>query len=75
MQSRLGSLIESSVSTAIGYTVALIANLSVLPLFGYQPTLNQASAIALIFTIISLVRGYLVRRLFNRISRANNKAS
>lgn len=65
MQSRLASVIESIASTAIGYAVALIANLSVLPLFGYQPTLHEASWIAGIFTAISLVRGYFVRRLFN----------
>lgn len=74
MQSRLGSLTETVTGTAIGYGVAVASNLLVLPLFGFEPTLHAASAIAVVFTGISLVRGYLVRRLFNWISHANHSS-
>lgn len=67
MQSKRMSAIESLVSTAIGYSVATAANYYIFPLFGYKVTLADASWIGVIFTLISLVRGYLVRRLFNWI--------
>lgn len=66
-QSPAWSLIEASVSVAIGYVVAILANVIVLPLFGMPVRLDQAAGIAFAFTFISLVRSYLVRRLFNRM--------
>lgn len=65
MQSRKMSLIESVVSTLLGYSVATAANFYILPLFGYKVSLRDASWIGVIFTVISLIRGYFVRRLFN----------
>lgn len=38
MQSRRGSLIEATANTAIGYLVAVAANVAVLPLFGLRPS-------------------------------------
>jgi uncharacterized protein YacL len=66
-QTRIGSAVEQVVSTAIGFVIAFIANLIVLPLFGYPMTVGDGAAIGVIFTIISVVRGYWVRRLFNRL--------
>lgn len=62
-------MVETLSSTAIGYTVATAANYYILPLFGAPVSLTTASWIGVIFTLISLVRGYLVRRLFNWIER------
>lgn len=59
------SLVESLTSTLIGYTVATAANYYILPLFGHKVTLADASWIGVIFTVISLIRGYFVRRMFN----------
>ena len=39
----------------------------VLPLFGLETTLRQSLGIGAIFTLVSLVRGCLLRRLFNAI--------
>lgn len=58
------SALETLASTIIGYSVATAANFYILPLFGLPVTLKAASWIGVIFTGISLVRGYLVRRLF-----------
>lgn len=68
MQTRLNSAIESVANTAIGYLVAVLANITVLPLFGYDVSNSDAALIGLAFTVISIVRGYFVRILFNRIS-------
>ncbi len=64
-QTRLGSLIEAVMNTAIGLGINLIAQRFVFPLFGFEPTFVQNLSIAAIFTVISIVRGYVVRRWFN----------
>jgi hypothetical protein len=71
MQTRLGSAIETIISTTIGYSVSLVANILILPLFGYTPTFGAANAIAVVFTFISLIRGYFVRRLFVYLHKTN----
>jgi uncharacterized protein (DUF2062 family) len=65
MQSRLASFIESIVNIAIGYGVAVGSQLAIFPLFGIDIPLSDNLAIGLWFTAISLVRSYVVRRMFN----------
>lgn len=69
MQSRVMSAVEAMTNIAIGYAVSVAANLLVLPLFGYNVTIGDSLAIGLAFTVISLIRSYMVRRLFNRAER------
>lgn len=64
-QSRLESFIEAWVNVAIGFGINLVANILVLPWFGFHVTVSQAFGIGLIFTIISVARSYAVRRFFN----------
>lgn len=63
-QSRKMSLVEISVSTAIGFVVAFMANAVVMPAFGHHVSASQNFWITVIFTVISIARGYCVRRLF-----------
>ena len=65
MQSKKDSLIESLTSVFVGWLISFIANMLVLPLFGYNINLTDSLLISIIFTIISIVRGYVVRRWFN----------
>ena len=67
MQSRKMSAVETAVSTAIGYIIATAANYYILPFFVQGVTLHNSAWIAVIFTVISLLRGYAVRRGFNRL--------
>lgn len=67
MQSKKMSLLETCASTAIGYAVAILAQVLVFPLFGLTVSLSQNLAIGAVFTVVSIARGYCVRRLFNRI--------
>lgn len=64
------SAIETCASTAIGFVVAYVASYTVLPLFGHNVTHGDNFLITVIFTVISLVRGYFVRRLFNYLHGA-----
>jgi len=63
-QSRIMSLVEVAMSTLIGFGVSLWANSTVLPMFGFNVKLAESFVITIIFTLISMVRSYLVRRLF-----------
>ena len=65
MQSKRESMIETLMNVGIGWFISFIANMLVLPLFGYNINLTDGVLISIIFTIISIVRGYMVRRWFN----------
>lgn len=67
MQTRLHSLIETLTSVFIGFLIGLLANLTVLPAFGYAVTVADSIGISVVFTLIGVARGYLFRRLFNKI--------
>lgn len=66
MQSRRMSMIESIANVIVGYGVALGTQLAVFPLFGMKPRLSDNMAIGAIFTVVSLIRSYVLRRAFNR---------
>lgn len=63
-QSRWMSLVEAVTNVLVGYGVAVATQWAVFPLFGLHATLQQNLVIGLIFTAVSLVRSYLLRRVF-----------
>lgn len=65
-QTRVGSLIESMMNIAIGYFVALLSQLAIFPLFGIHVSLSTNIWIGAWFTVISLIRSYIIRRWFNK---------
>ncbi len=65
-QTRLQSLIETATSVAIGYLVAGLSQLLIFPLFGIKVAFTDNLLLSGWFTLISVVRSYLVRRGFNR---------
>ena len=65
MQSKKQSLIETLTSVFVGWLIGVILNLTILPLFNYNITVVDSLWVSLIFTVISVVRGYLIRRFFN----------
>lgn len=66
-QKKSHSFIEAIFNTVLGFGVSMAANLIVLPWFGYEVSVSAAFGIGVIFTVISIVRSYVLRRLFNRI--------
>lgn len=64
-QSRTGSMIEAAANVAIGYGVAVAAQVAVFPWFGLHASLSDNLLIGAVFTVVSLVRSYFLRRLFN----------
>ena len=63
-QSRLMSLVEALTNVVVGYGVAVGTQVLVFPLFGLDATLSQSLGIGAVFTLVSLARGYLLRRAF-----------
>lgn len=66
MQSRRQSLIEAITNVAVGYALAVLTQIVVFPWFGLKVSLNDNLAIGAMFVIISLLRSYALRRLFER---------
>ena len=68
-QSRLMSVVESVVNVVVGYGVAVGTQIVVFPLFGVSLPLADNMLIGVVFTVVSIVRSYALRRLFNRWAR------
>lgn len=72
-QSKIESFVETSINTAIGYVVALISQLLVFPLVGIDVPFSTNLEIGAWFTVISVARGYVIRRWFNaRLKRVSH---
>lgn len=66
-QTRKASLAEALLNVAIGYGVALLSQIIVFPWFGIRIGLAENVAIGLIFTVISIVRSFALRRFFEAL--------
>lgn len=65
MQSRMMSLVEAFTNVAVGYLIAVLAQMVIFPIFGLRASLGQHLSIGALFTVVSIARSYLLRRLFN----------
>ena len=66
MQSRRHSLIEAVANVVVGYALAVITKIVVFTRFGLQVSFRDNISIGAIFVLVSLVRSYAIRRLFER---------
>lgn len=71
-QSKRNSLAESLANMIAGYVIALAGQMVIFPLVGLSVNLSQNMAIGFWFALISFVRGYLIRRVFNWIDRRSS---
>lgn len=71
-QTRGGAAIETSVNLVVGFGLSWAINYWCLPLFGMQPTMGALWGLGGIFTMASIVRQFILRRLFEwlRIRKA-----
>jgi len=65
-QTKRKSMIETITQTLSGLIVSFIIQLIIYPTMGIPVTLNQNIVITLVFVTASIVRGYVIRRIFNR---------
>ena len=68
-QSRLMSLMESVTNVVVGLGLAVVTQLVMFPLYGLHLSLKDNLRIALVFTALSLLRGYALRRVFVHFGR------
>ena len=64
------SFAEAVTNVVAGYGVALLAQLLLFPTFGLHLAMTENVLIAGVFTGVSLVRSFVLRRLFERVRRS-----
>ena len=70
MQSRRASLIEAAANVAAGLVLALLMQLVLFSVMGIAATLGQNLVITAAFSVLSIVRSYSLRRLFDAAGRS-----
>ena len=69
------SLVEAVANVAVGFGVAVLAQIVVFPLFGLDVSFSDNLTIGAIFTAVSIVRAYTLRRLFEAIRMRSHQRS
>jgi hypothetical protein len=72
-QSRLMSFCEAIANVAVGYGVAVLTQIMIFPMFGLHTTLAQNLQMGAVFTVVSIVRSYVLRRIFEAIRVRSKK--
>jgi hypothetical protein len=68
MQTKLHSIVEAIASVAVGFAVSILSQLIIFPANGIHISLHENFVITCWFTIISVARSYIFRRIFNEIT-------
>ncbi len=67
MQSRKASFIEAVTNTVIAYLVSIPLNIYMVEkMTGERLSVGQSFSVVFVFTVVSFIRTYLVRRMFAR---------
>jgi|TARA_R110002012_G_scaffold228737_1_gene401226 hypothetical protein len=59
--------IESFIDVGSGLILAILIQLYIFPFFGLYPTIWDSIGIALIFTVVSIIRSAIWRNFFRKI--------
>jgi hypothetical protein len=65
-QSTKMSMLEAVANTASGYVISILTYQIVMPLLGYNTSWSDSVVLVGVFSAISIVRNFIVRRLFAR---------
>ena len=66
-QSRMASFVEAATDVVVGYGLAVLTQMLVLPRFGIEIPFSDNLAIGAAFTAVSLARSYTLRRVFEAL--------
>ena len=66
-QTKQKSLVESIIQTIIGLVTSILIQVILYPMMGIPVTFSQNLVITLVFFTVSIVRGYFVRRIFDKL--------
>jgi len=64
-QSKTESIIEAITQTIVGLGISFIIQLILYPFLDIPVTLEQNAIITSVFFTASIIRGYVIRRIFN----------
>ncbi len=65
-QTKGKSLLEAIINTVVGLLTSFVLQLILYPLLNIEVSLNQNIIITVVFFTVSIIRGYLIRRFFNK---------
>jgi hypothetical protein len=68
-QSRRASVAEAIANTIVGYALAVLTQIAVFPLYGLTVDLHSHLGIGAAFVAVSLLRSYILRRIFERFRK------
>jgi hypothetical protein len=66
-QSRAMSLVEAVTNVVVGFLLALLTQVAIFPLFGLALSVLDNLLISSIFTAVSLLRSFTLRRMFEAV--------
>lgn len=66
-QSRSASLFETLTSTVMGFILSVAVQRALFPAMGHDLAFSEHMLVATVFTVVSILRGYAIRRTFNAL--------
>lgn len=66
MQTKKQSLLESVINTTIGLIISMLSQLFIYGVMRIPVTISQSVLLTLFFTVVSIIRSYIIRRIFNK---------
>lgn len=66
MQSKQKSALESLANVVIGLLLSFLIQLWIYPFLGIKVSISQNLFITFVFFVVSFLRGYVLRRVFNK---------
>lgn len=72
MQLKRHSVLEAATNLAVGYSINFAANILIFPLFGWHISVMQNLELGVIYTVISMARQYVLRRVFTHWTENGN---
>ncbi|WP_374433333.1 hypothetical protein [Tabrizicola sp.] len=66
-QSRSASFLETLTSTLLGFVLSVAVQRALFPAMGHDFGYAENLVVASVFTAVSILRGYTVRRVFNAL--------
>ena len=76
IQSQKDTLLETTINVSCRMFISFILNLTILPYFAMDilnQSLTTALIIGVVYTTVSLIRSYVFRRVFTRLTEKNKR--
>lgn len=74
-QSRVMSLVEAIANVLVGFVLAVLTQITLFPMLELQVSVADNLLIGMIFTAVSIVRSFALRRLFEAIRARSEKTA